>query len=344
MSPFLQAVKTEMAVRRHYIEPPNTLYMGGGTPSLYAAHELCSLIDESKKLWGCECKEITVELNPEDVTLDYCHTLAKGGVNRLSLGIQSFYDDHLRFMNRRHSASQAIRAVEAARDAGFYNLNIDLIFGFPGLLESQWRHNIEQAIALGTEHISAYQLGIEQGTPFDKMVRQGSMQPVSQEVASAQYALLQQLLLDAGWEQYEVSNFARKGYRAVHNSAYWQGVSYLGVGPAAHSFNGVARHANVRHLGRYLKGISLGQLVCKEERITPRKRYNEFVMTRLRCVEGFSREALYQHIFDPNLRLHFEEAATGLLQRGFLVERDGRIAIPPAKWFVSDGIIRELFA
>ena len=333
-----------MALRRHYIEPPNTLYMGGGTPSLYAAHELCNLIDEAKKLWECEFNEVTVELNPEDVTTDYCHTLAQGGVNRLSMGIQSFFDDHLRFMNRRHSASQAIRAVKTAQDAGFCNINIDLIFGFPGLLEPQWNRNIEQAIALKTEHISAYQLSIEQGTPFDKMVWQGSMQPVSQEVAAAQYALLQQLLPAAGWEQYEVSNFARKGYRAVHNSAYWQGVSYLGVGPAAHSFNGVARRANVRHLGRYLTGISHGQVVCKEERITSRKRYNEFVMTRLRCVEGFTREELWSHIFNSQIRLHFEEVAARLIQRGFLVERGGRITIPPAKWFVSDGIIRELFA
>jgi len=339
MPELLQAIKAEMALRSRYIGLPDTLYIGGGTPSLCEATALGGLIGAAKALWQTDFEEVTVELNPEDITLAYCQRLADYGVNRLSIGVQSFFDEHLRFMNRRHNGAQAIKAVEAARWAGFTNVGIDLIFGFPGLTRAQWRQNIMQALSLSPEHISAYQLGIEPGTPFFKRYKEGLLRPVAQEEAAAQYALLQQRLSAAGWEQYEVSNFAKKGYRSKHNSAYWRGVPYLGLGPSAHSFNGVARHANVSHLGRYLKGISALQLPLKEERLTPKKRYNEFVMTRLRTAEGLSLAALEQQGFHANIRRHFKEAVFRLLQQGLLTEQEGFIKIPSQKWFVLDGII-----
>ena len=362
MQPFLQAVKREMALQFsifnfQFSTPPDTLYIGGGTPSLCGAEELGELIIEAKRLWKCEFKEVTVEMNPEDVTNRYCETLAQYGVNRLSLGIQSFFDTHLRLMNRRHNAAQGIKAVEAARTAGYKNISIDLIFGFPGLSPSQWKYNIEQALALRPEHISAYQLGIEVGTPFYRMMQQGRLQPVSQEEAASQYALLRQRLPAAGWEHYEISNFARKGFRSRHNSAYWQGVPYLGLGPSAHSYNGVARHANVRHLGRYLKAIDAAQAlspptwgqsgICLiEAPMTHKKRYNEFIMTRLRTAEGFTEHSLIAFMtpwctprFIKKMERHLIEAATPLLQKGWLVRKGESIRIPPQKWFVSDGII-----
>jgi len=344
MSALLQALKDEMKLRHNYIESPETIYIGGGTPSLYRAEELGGLIEEAKKLWGCHLKEVTVELNPEDVTPDYCQTLAEYGVNRLSIGIQSFDDNHLRIMNRRHSAAQGVRAVEAARKAGFQNVSIDLIFGFHGLTMEQWRSNIKRALSLAPEHLSAYQLGIEPGTLFDQMVREGRLNVVEQEVAAAQYALLQELMSVAGMEQYEVSNFARKGYRSQHNSAYWQGICYLGIGPSAHSFNGTTRHANVRSLGRYIKGVAEGRLAIKEEQIGPQKRYNEFVMTRLRTVEGICKEELEQHhvLSGQKIRRHFASESARLVQQGLLLERPDAITIPPQKWFVSDGIIMRL--
>jgi len=338
----LQAIKEEMALRRNYIDLPRTLYIGGGTPSLYQAEELGGLIERVQKLWECQLKEITVELNPEDVTPNYCRTLADFGVNRLSIGIQSFEDDHLRWMNRRHNAAQGIRAVEAARSVGFKNVSIDLIFGFHGLTDRQWGRCVEQALALAPEHLSAYQLGIEPGTSFYKMVQQGRLKPMEQEAAADQYALLQEWLPAKGLQQYEVSNFAQEGYRSQHNSAYWQGIPFLGLGPSAHSFDGTARHANVCSLWRYLKGLGEGRLALKEERIGHQKRYNEFVMTRLRTLEGFSREEFYRAFPDQKIRRHFERESAHLLQQGLLVDQKGAMTIPPPKWFVSDGIILRL--
>ena len=343
MAALLQALKVEMAMRRDYVFLPKTLYVGGGTPSLYKAAELGGLIQEAKRLWGDHFTEVTVELNPEDVTVDYCTMLVDHGVNRMSIGIQSFTNDHLRWMNRRHCAEQGVRAVEAVRKAGCQNVSIDLIFGFPGLSDREWSAHIAQALALAPEHLSAYQLGIECGTPLFAMAQKGLLRPVAQEVAANQYAMLQELLPAAGLLQYEVSNFAREGYRSQHNSSYWQGIHYLGLGPSAHSFNGVARHANVRLLGRYLTGVHEGvlQKFQKEERTTRRKRYNEFVMTRLRTLEGVSRREL-QAFADDKVWNHFERESARLVQYGLLVEKEGAVVIPPQKWFISDGIITQL--
>jgi len=331
-----------MVLRRDYVVNPQTLYIGGGTPSLYPALELGDLIDAAQSVWSCGFKEITVEVNPEDVTPEYVGILANCGVNRLSVGIQSFFDEHLRFMNRRHSAEQGIRTIQAARDAGFSNISMDLIFGFPGLSITQWRQNIRQALALNPEHLSVYSLSIEPGTPFDKACKAGLMQPVAQEAAADQYALLQELLPEAGLGQYEVSNFAREGYRAMHNTFYWQGVPYLGLGPSAHSFSGVMRHANVANVGRYIDKISKGEEAVKAERLMPSTRYNEFIMTRLRTASGFSRHELELQKFGSRYLNHFEQASSSLLQRGLLHEEEGRITIPSPKWFVSDGIIVDL--
>ena len=324
--------------------PPSTLYIGGGTPSLYRAEELGELIIGAKKLWKCAFEEITVEMNPEDVTQIYCKALAQFGVNRLSFGLQSFFDEHLHFMNRRHNAKQGIRAFESARSAGFQNLSIDLIFGFPGLTISQWRSNIEQAMRLNPEHISAYSLGIERGTPFYKMHQQGTLQPVLQEEVADQYAMLQELLPSAGWEHYEISNFAREGYRSRHNSAYWQGIPYLGLGPSAHSYDGAARHFNVRNLKRYLDGVP-----PKVELLWPRKRYNEFIMTRLRTSGGFSECELISQMeiwctprFIKKMMHHLHAMSASLLQKGLLTLYNEHYTIPYDKWFVSDGIIVSL--
>ena len=342
MPELLQAIKTEMTLRCDYVVAPDTLYIGGGTPSLYSAGALGGLVKAAQEVWHTDFKEVTIEVNPEDVTLDFCRALADHGVNRLSFGIQSFFDAHLQFMNRRHSAIQGIRAVEAARCAGFKNISVDLIFGFPGLSMRQWEKNIEQALALAPEHLSAYQLGIERGTPFFKAYERGLLQPVSTEAAAAQYALLQALLPEAGIEQYEVSNFAREGYRSRHNSAYWRGVPYVGLGPSAHSFHGNERHAHVRCVKRYLEGINKPPLQMKKERITLVKRYNEFILTRLRTVEGFSRFAFEQAFGEHQVRRHFQEAAARLLRQGLLREQAGRIYIPRQKLFVMDGIVVDL--
>jgi len=342
MPELLQALKDEMTIRRKYVASPHTLYIGGGTPSLYKAEEIGGLIEHAKNLWNSNFIEMTLEANPEDISQIYCQKLADYGVNRLSIGIQSFYDEHLRFMNRRHNATQGSKAVEAARNAGFKNISIDIIFGFPGLSQKQWRQTIINALSIAPEHISAYQLGLEPGTLLFKKYQQGLLQPVAQEEAAAQYALLQEMLSANGWEQYEISNFSRQGYRSLHNSAYWQGISYLGLGPSAHSYNGVVRHANVRSIKKYTEGVKNLPLAMKEERITHKKRYNEFIMTRLRTKEGFLQKTIEQQVSHPTILNHFKRTSEHLLHQGLLFEQEQYIKIPPHKWFVSDGIILEL--
>jgi len=346
MEPFLRALKEEMTLRRAYVTAPDTLYIGGGTPSLCPAKELGGLIKKANETWGFHFEEITVELNPEDVTADYCRTLADYGVNRLSIGVQSFFDEHLYFMNRRHNAIQGIQAVEAARRAGFQNINIDLIFGFHALLMSQWRETIRQALSLFPEHISAYQLSMDVGSQFFYDSKKGLFHPFDPDEAAAQYALLQEMTQIAGLKQYELSNFAKEGYRSKHNSAYWQDIPYLGLGPSAHSYNGAARHANIRHLGRYLHGIAAKHPIIKRESTTPKKRYNEWVMTRLRTIEGIRGEEIEHKFSDPlfarRFGRHFRERSTHLLRQGLLIEQEGALKIAPKKLFVSDGIIVEM--
>ena len=331
-----------MSLRRDYVLTPQTLYIGGGTPSLYAPLDLGDLVATAKEVWKVDFKEVTVEINPEDATDAYLGAIAKSGVNRLSFGIQSFFDEHLRFMNRRHNAAQGIKAVQSARRLGFSNVSVDLIFGFRGLTHDQWRQNLEQALALFPQHLSAYQLSMEPGTPFYKAFRKGLLPPVDDEVAAHQYALLQEVLSAARFSQYEVSNFALQGYRSMHNSFYWNGTPYLGLGPSAHSYNGYIRHANVANVRTYIERIGEGAVAAKGARLTPVKRYNEFVMTRLRRAEGFLLQELRHHVRDPRHLHYFEQASARLLERGLLIKEEGCIKIPPAKWFVMDGIIVDL--
>ena len=350
MPRLLQALETEMLLRGHEISSPRTLYIGGGTPSLYKAKDLLGLVARARGLWQTAFEECSVELNPEDVTEDYCGALRQGGVNRLSIGIQSFSDEDLRFMHRRHTAARGIEAVKAAQKAGLSNLSVDLIFGFPGLSMPRWKAHLEQALALEPKHLSAYQLGIEPGTPLYRRYIRGRLQPLEQELAAEQYAYLQERMDKAGWEQYEISNFAQPGYRAQHNSAYWRGSPYLGLGPSAHSFDGRCRKANVKSLPRYLRALAEGRPALRVERPVAQSRYNEFVMTRLRTLEGFRLVDLQAWMEGFSFGSGAEGCVLGLWERlsrplwseGVLRQQGDYIKIPPNKWFVSDGIIMRL--
>ena len=349
MPAFLQALKKEMLLRKDEISSPRTLYIGGGTPSLYPAKDLAGLTAYARKLWQSDFEEYTIELNPEDVTEAYCRDLLRGGVNRLSLGIQSFSDEDLRWMHRRHDAARGVAAVRAAQKAGFSNVSIDLIFGFPRLSMAGWKAHIEQALALEPTHLSAYQLGIEPGTPLHRRYIRGRLQPLTQEAAAEQYAYLQERMTAAGWEQYEISNFARLGYRALHNSAYWTGSPYLGLGPSAHSFDGWCRKVNVKSVEGYFRALNEGRLALRREKSDAQSRYNEFVLTRLRRAEGFSASDLLAWMRVPERGLEgaeylacWERLSQEPLRKGLLVYEGDNIKIPPHKWFVSDGIIMAL--
>lgn len=337
----LAALKRELTAQRDYLgdEPLHTIYFGGGTPSVYAPADIQSLIDHIGSLWDCsQVGEVTMEANPDDLTAEYLGALAATDVNRLSIGIQSFADRDLRLMNRRHTAASAIEAVRNAQQAGFDNITIDLIYGIPGMSDEEWQANIRQALALGVQHISAYHLTIEEGTEFGRRKARGELSPIGEESSERQYATLHTMLTEAGFEHYEISNFALPDRRAAHNSSYWTGSKYLGIGPSAHSYDGVSRRWVAASLDDYIAG---GELY-ETESLTPRDRYNEHIMTSLRRAEGVDL-AILRAEFGERAADEFASAAEKFVCNGSLKLAEGRYFIPAEYFLVSDAIISELF-
>jgi oxygen-independent coproporphyrinogen-3 oxidase len=319
----VEAVREELRRERGWLggETVRTLYFGGGTPSLCSPRQLQGVVKTVREVFGCEPEEVTAEANPDDLTPEYLDALALTDIDRLSIGVQSFADRDLRLMGRRHTAQAARKAVREARKR-FDNVTIDLIFGVPGMTLAQWRANLAAALELGVQHISAYHLTFEEGTPFAR-----NLTPVDEGASEEQFLLLHEILTGAGYEHYEVSNFALPGRRARHNAAYWQGEPYLGVGPGAHSYNGRARRNFRGSIADYIAGMGEYNI----ETLTAADRRNELIMTRLRTAEGLPDDALAP-----------AEAAP-LIARGLLVHTAGRYRIPPEKFLLSDAVIAELF-
>ena len=317
---------------------PHTLYFGGGTPTVCTSGDLCALITllrDDMQQTGLEIAELTVEANPGDLTPEYCHVLLDAGVNRLSIGVQSFHDPYLEAMRRRHNGRQAANSAILARKAGFANISLDLIFGFPGLTAEKWKDTLGQAIALGPEHISAYQLSLEPSSLWGKT---GVLPP--QEECALQYALLQETLQGAGYLQYEVSSFCLPGKESLHNSGYWIRRPYAGLGPSAHSFNGKDRYANVADLRKYTEGIRRNEPARKYDRLTARDVHNEWVMLSLRTSKGLSLQEMEERKGRPATK-DFLKQITPLLERGLLIRTGNKVSIPANRLFVSDDIIRD---
>lgn len=316
-----------------------TIYFGGGTPSLLAPEQLEEFIRHAAELFDCsELEECTVEANPDDLTPDYLARLARTRVDRLSIGVQSFDDGELRLMNRRHTAAAARKAVRQAQEAGFKNVTVDLIFGVPGFGTETLKRNLRETVALGVQHISAYHLTIEPETAFGRRMARGTFAPVAEEVSEEEFLTVHRTLTDAGFEHYEVSNFARSGRRALHNSAYWSGKPYLGIGPAAHSFDGECRRWAAADIGRYLDGGDR----YESERLTERDHYNETVMTALRTADGIDTEAIVRRFGRTRLETLLE-AARPWLDAGDLTACGGRLSIPAERFLRSDAVIAALF-
>lgn len=333
----LEAIGRELAQRRGELAPHSvrTLYFGGGTPSVCTPDEIGRLVRQVREQWSVDrFDEVTLEANPDDLTPGYLSALRDTGIDRLSIGVQSFHDRHLERMNRRHTARAAVEAVEAAHVAGFANLTIDLIYGFPGMTLREWREDLEQAVALPVQHISAYHLTVEPRTVFG---RQG-LTPVGEEVSEQHFVLLRERLQTAGFEHYEVSNFARPGFRARHNSAYWSGEPYLGVGPSAHSYDGSRRRSwNVSSNPLYLNGAPF-----EEELLTDTDLQNEYLMTRLRRAEGISTADFCSRFGEAETR-RLEMRCAVFEAAGDLFRTPAGWAIPPARWLISDYVISRLF-
>ena len=331
----------EMERRTTYINSRNisSIYFGGGTPSLVAPADIERLIEHAQSLFDCsKVEEITIEANPDDLTPSYVEELATTSVNRVSVGIQSFDDEALKLMNRRHTAAEAIEAIGRLRHAGFDNISLDIIFGIAGYGGDSLRHSLDQLIGLNPEHISAYHLIVEEKTRLGLMTQRSEYHPINDELSEQEFLTVHQVLIEAGYEHYEVSNFAKAGYRARHNSAYWQGVEYLGLGPGAHSFSGDNRTWCISTAKEYADGI----FRYEDEQLTATDHLNEYVMTALRRCEGIDlREVEQRFGHDEVVRLL--RCAEQWQREGALQQHDTRLCIPTTRMLISDAIIESLF-
>ncbi|MCH4155780.1 MAG: radical SAM family heme chaperone HemW [Muribaculaceae bacterium] len=319
-----------------------TMYVGGGTPSLLSAEQLSQLIGGVRgQLTTDAVQEMTIEVNPDDITDEYALMLHKIGFNRVSMGVQSFNDDELQFINRRHTAQQATDAVNRLRAAGFDNISIDLIYGIPKQTQQTWRESVNQAIALDVQHISCYCLSYEEGTRLYMMRKLGKITECSDEECVAMYSTLVELLKKAGYEHYEISNFAKAGKRSMHNSNYWNFTPYLGLGAAAHSYDGKNRRYNPSNIKEYAEKIGSGATAYTTESEEDWQRYNELVMIRLRTTEGLEAKSI-ERKFGQDLYRYFVKNAERHVNAGNLSKNDGHYRLSEAGVMLADMVIRDV--
>jgi oxygen-independent coproporphyrinogen-3 oxidase len=339
---FISALLKEILLRKDYLEGEvvETVYFGGGTPSLLATEEIESILHELRSRFPIAAgAEITLEANPDDITTTRLRAWRNAGVNRLSIGVQSFFEEDLRWMNRAHTAIQALDCIRQAKGEGFDEISIDLIYGGPTLPDLRWKENVERAIGLGIPHLSCYALTVEPRTALDTLIRRHKMADVSPEDQARQFVLLMDWMATAGYEHYEISNFALPGHRSRHNSAYWQGKKYLGLGPSAHSYDGVSREWNIANNARY---IAEPGLVGEKEVLTGEQRLNEYIMISLRTIEGIDLRVMAERFGverAEDLRQRAEKYVLGAKLR--LVA--GRLQLTREGKLLADGIAADLF-
>ena len=344
-APYVQALIGEARLRQHELggEAVRTLYLGGGTPSQLPLLLLSRLIKGLHEVFDLSAlEEFTVEANPDDVTPEWCSSLASLGVNRVSMGVQTFEDHILQAIGRRHNARQVLQAVENLRDKGIDNISIDLIYGLPGQTLESWTRTVDQAIALRPQHISAYGLTYEEGTRLWRQRERGEVKEVPEEECIEMYKVLVEMLKTAGFEHYEISNFALPGYHSRHNSSYWDETPYLGLGAAAHSYDGKVRRSNPPDLRAYIDRIAAGGVACEVEEMTLWERYDERVMLGLRTARGVDANRLRED-FGEEAWNHFSREVHRHIMAGN-VRREGasRYVLTDDGILLSDSVIRDL--
>lgn len=340
----MAALCQEIDERKDYFENKQlgTVYFGGGTPSLLSSQQLELIFKTIKKNFIiAPDAEITLEANPDDISVVFLQDLQTLGFNRLSIGIQSFDDDDLRVINRRHNAQQAFNAVKLAQAQGFDNISIDLIFALPNQTLEKWKKNLDIAFSLNIQHISSYNLIYEEGTVFYQKLQQGIFKETDDETSLEMYKMLIQEAEKNGFLHYETSNFALKGLHSIHNSNYWSGAPYLGIGAGAHSFNGKSRRWNISDNTAYIKGIEEGQALFELENIDQYTAYNEFVMTGLRTMWGCDLTKLEKR-FGKDLLQYCMQCALSFLSNHQLLIEDNILTINKDSLFISDQIMSEL--
>jgi len=341
---YVSALCRELELRKSYLdkEPVETIYFGGGTPSQLSKENFEKIFETIEREYNLEqCSEITLEANPDDLTPEYIKMLESLPFNRISIGIQTFNEQTLRLLKRRHTAEQAISAVKECRMAGFQNISIDLMYGLPGETPESWEADLEQAVDLNVEHISAYHLIYEEGTPLYEMLQKHKVEEVDEESSVDFFALMIDRLTKAGFQHYEISNFCKPDKHSQHNSSYWTGKKYLGCGPSAHSFNGSTRQWNVSSLDKYIAGIEKGIPDFEIEELNVTTRYNDFVITSLRTMWGLSLNRLEEE-FGTEFKQYCLENAQTYLDSGKLEIRDNTLFLSKEGIFISDGIMSDL--
>ena len=340
----ISALIKELKLRKDELKetPIETIYFGGGTPSILSNEELQLLIDSVYENYKViSCPEITLEANPDDLYKDRIIELSKSPINRLSIGIQSFFEKDLKLMNRAHNADEARSCIEVAKKY-FSNISIDLIYGIQGVTNEQWIKNIEIALNFEISHISSYALTVEPKTALASFIEKGIIEDVDDEQAHQQFLILKDKLEEEGFVHYELSNFGKEGFFSKNNSAYWQGKSYLGIGPSAHSFNGTQRGWNVRNNTKYINALNQDELPIEIEILTLTDRYNEYIMTGLRTIWGVSLKKVEED-FGKLFKDYLIERADIFINQHLLYIDDGHIRVSRKGQFLSDGISSELF-
>lgn len=348
----VQAILNELEARRDYLEnqPVTSIYFGGGTPSLLNEAELEAIFTKIYKLFKVEPNaEITLEANPDDLTVEKLKALRQTPVNRLSIGIQSFAEVDLQFMNRAHNAPEAKNCIENALNTGFENLTVDLIYGAPTTSDAQWIENIETVMNYGIPHLSCYALTVEPKTALAHFVKVGKTPAIEEEQAARQFEILVQITKNQGYEHYEISNFSKPGMYARHNSSYWFGKPYLGVGPAAHSFDGrLTRQWNVANNAVYIAQLGNYEIsqfpsfsIAEYEILTPAQRYNEYVMTTLRTMWGSQLEHIVA--LGQSFAEHFLKIVEIFITKGWVIRKDNTFILSTQGKLLADFITAELF-
>ena len=340
----VEALIKEIQLQKNYLggETIDTIYFGGGTPSLLSESEISLLINTITGLHSVASNaEITLEANPDDLDRAKLQALRQTPINRFSIGIQSFFDEDLQWMNRVHRAAEAESAVKRAQDMGFENITVDLIYGYPLLTDQKWKFNTEKVFELGVPHVSAYSMTVEPRTALASFIKQKKQLAMNDEQSAAQFTFLMDAMLTRGFEHYEISNFCKPGFYSRHNSNYWRGVKYLGVGPSAHSYNGETRQWNIANNTKYMQGLGTGKIPAETEVLSDIDKLNEYIMTSLRTSWGLDLDKL--NGIASSSADHLHKAAIGFFEQGWLSQQNKIITLTQTGKLYADHIASELF-
>lgn len=341
----INSLKKEIELRKHYLNNTTieTIYFGGGTPSILTESEISLLINTiTENYTVINNAEISLECNPDDLTREKVQNLKKAGINRLSIGIQSFNNEDLKFMNRSHSSLQAIESVQLAKEIGFNNISIDLMYSLPKQSLEKWKKNLDIAFSLEIQHISAYSLTIEEKTKLKYLLKKGEFSELDDIASSEHFDLLMMEAEKNKFIQYEISNFGLNGFFSKHNSKYWQAGHYLGIGPSAHSYNGETRSWNVNSNTKYIEGISENKIKYEEEILSNFQKYNDYIMTSLRTISGVNLNYIKQE-YGENYLIYFNNELQKWIKSEHVFIEKGTVYLSKKGKYISDNICADLF-